>query len=242
MLIDTKVTIQKLLKTFDLEECTPLADLIHDCTLKDKMLRPSSLIILEQAQVYVTAEVKAPLLPLHNILGSGPGGYRLQCFLRLSDDLDDPKMYGSQASKNQRANIVNRLKLLCFDGVKDVFYQYVHSIETALHLLILLDEQDKFARVMESKKVCNERWKNSLWTPLHVAAQEGKVDMVNLLVESKAAPPLDSKDIHGRVAMDYANDGNYKDVVEILHRKHEEIKQKQQDSNQKREEANLVVI
>lgn len=242
MLIDTKVTIKNLLKTFDLEECPPLATLIHDCTLTDKILRPSSLLILEKAQAYVTAEVKAPLLPLHNILGSGPGGYRLQCFIRLSDHLDDARVFGSEGSKQRRTNIVDRLKLLCFDGVKDVFYQYANSIETALHLLILLDEQDKLASIMESKKICNERWRNSLWTPLHIAAQEGKVEMVNLLLESKAAPPLDSKDIHGRVAMDYAKDGNYKDVVEILHRKHEEMKQEQQDSNQKWEEAKSVVI
>lgn len=51
-------------------------------------------------------------------------------------------------------------------------------------------------------------------TPLHGAAEGGKVDIVRLLMEHKADSA--KKDSNGKLAFDYAMDGKHKAVVKVL--------------------------
>jgi len=117
---------------------------------------------------------------LHNLLGSRPGGYLLQSLLIIASWLDEYWAFGGE-TRSRRQRILNRLKLLCEDGADDIFYEHSES----LHLSVLLDRQDKLEQILINGQGTdvNEKWPNSGWTPLHLAFQEDKPDMVALLIK-----------------------------------------------------------
>jgi ankyrin repeat protein len=52
------------------------------------------------------------------------------------------------------------------------------------------------------------------FTPLHGAAQNGQLEMVQLLLEHGADPSM--RDTAGRSPLDFAREGGYTEVSEIL--------------------------
>jgi hypothetical protein len=116
---------------------------------------------------------------LHNLLGTSPGGYLLQSLVKIASGLDEYAPFGYE-TRSRRQRILGRLELLCDDGAGDLFDRHSES----LHLLILLNRQEKFKYLLVAGNNIdvNKQWENSGWTPLHLANQEDKEDMIALLI------------------------------------------------------------
>jgi hypothetical protein len=164
-----------------------LRDLLENCLSKDRSVRPSSLTILEIAREHL-CEYDAKLgSSLHELLGSGPGGYLLQYFILIASELDEIAPF-STTTRIRRQMTIQRLILLCKDGAGELLDEHLSSI----HLSVLLDRQDAIRHILDTKKTIdvNKKWKNSGWTPLHLAVQEGKETMVTLLMGCGANPDI----------------------------------------------------
>jgi ankyrin repeat protein len=167
------VTINELYKVPEPQD--RLAEMLERCKSRDQSLRPSSLSILETACEHLPGHERSIGDSLHELLGSGPGGYLLQALETTALGLDDYADF----SNERRRKILNRLELLCKDGAVDLFDKHSES----LHLSVLLDRQDKLKHLLSDgkKSDVNKHWPKSGWTPLHLAFQENREHMVSLL-------------------------------------------------------------
>lgn len=69
---------------------------------------------------------------------------------------------------------------------------------------------------LESNKATAAVTSDSLDTPLHVAARNGKQQVVNLLLEKQAAKIINLQDTRGRTALHYAASGGYHRIAAKL--------------------------
>lgn len=169
---------------------TQLTDLLKRCLELDPTKRPSSLTVLEIVREYVVGHERTDIGSLHSLLGTGSGGYLLQSLLAIASGLDEYAAFGEETAL-RRKTILERLKLLCEDGAGDLFYEYSES----LHLSVLLGREGKLNRLLSNGRNSNvnEKWKNSGWTPLHLAEQQDRQDMVALLDQHGADSEVTDK-------------------------------------------------
>jgi hypothetical protein len=184
------VTVDDLYKEFEPQPQSQLQNLLESCKSGNMSARPSSLSILEIAREHVPEHEKRISVSLDNLLGSGPGGYLLQSFVKIASGLDEYAAFGDEI-RSRRLRILGRLKLLCDDGAGDIFDKHSES----LHLAILLNRQEKLKYLLIAGKNTrvNMKWEKSEWTPLHLAVQEDRQDMVALLIEYGADSELMDK-------------------------------------------------
>lgn len=188
MLILTSATVDDLYK--EAEPQPELRALLDSCKSLDKSARPSSLSILEIAQEHVSKHEKEMCFNLNQFFKSGSGGYLLQSLLEIASGLDEIAAFGDEV-RLRRKRILERLRLLCDDGAGEVFDKHSKS----LHLSVLLNHLDKFRELLATGKDIDvdEKWENSGWTPLHLAFQEDKQDVVALLIKYGADPDINDK-------------------------------------------------
>ncbi|KAK8926864.1 Ankyrin repeat, PH and SEC7 domain containing protein secG [Metarhizium anisopliae] len=167
-----------------------LRALLDSCKSLDKSARPSSLSILEIAQEHISKHEKEMCFNLNQFFKSGSGGYLLQSLLEIASGLDEIAAFGDEV-RLRRKRILERLRLLCDDGAGEVFDKHSKS----LHLSVLLNHLDKFRELLATGKDIDvdEKWENSGWTPLHLAFQEDKQDVVALLIKYGADPDINDK-------------------------------------------------
>lgn len=160
-----------------------LRALLDSCKSPDKSTRPSSLSILEIARNHVSEHEKEMYFRLPCSIRSSSRGYLLPSLLEIASGLDEKAAFGDEV-RLRRKRILERLRLLCDDGAEEAFDKYSESI----HLSILLDRQERFRQLLAASEDIhlNQQWEYSGWTPLHLAFQEDKQDMVALLIEHGA--------------------------------------------------------
>ncbi|KAF5682507.1 nacht ankyrin domain-containing protein [Fusarium circinatum] len=207
-------TIRELMKLKDSKLETSTKEMINKCTHKFQNRRPSSLEILHEAHDLLKENGLLDVLPypsrlqiqaVHNLLGDHEGGYILQAFNLVSELLDDIVPFHDQGAKDRRKGILQRLYLLWKDGAEAPFMKYLNDF--SLHVLVLLPLSSKtrgeyFPKVIKSTRV-NAQWKRSRWTPLHLAVQEGKQDIVAKLLDNGA--DRDKEDLHNNAPRYYAD-------------------------------------
>ncbi|KFG77469.1 Pfs, NACHT and Ankyrin domain protein [Metarhizium anisopliae] len=167
-----------------------LRALLDSCKSPDKSARPSSLSILEIAREHVSKHEKEMCFYLNQLFKSGSGGYLLQSLVEIASGLDEIAAFGDEV-RLRRKRILERLRLLCDDGAGEVFDKHSKS----LHLSVLLNHLDKLRELLATGKDIDvdEKWQNSGWTPLHLAFQEDKQDVVALLIEYGADSDINDK-------------------------------------------------
>lgn len=175
------MTIDDLYK--EIETQPRLSILLERCKSADPSARPSSLSIIEIAQEHVAHQYDRLCLSLHKLLGSEPGGYLYKSLIEIASGLDEYAAWGDE-TRHRRKRTLGRLGLLCDDGAGDLFDRHSES----LHLSVLLNRQNKLQQLLvnDQNTDVNEKWRNSGWTPLHLAVQEDNQDMVALLMEYRA--------------------------------------------------------
>ncbi|CVL06124.1 uncharacterized protein FMAN_03889 [Fusarium mangiferae] len=207
-------TVLELMKLKDskLKKATKI--MIDKCTHKYPNMRPSSLEILHEVHNLLERNDLLHALPhpsslqiqaVHNLLGGHEGGYILQAFKLVSELLDDIVPFHDQGAKDRRKGIIQRLGLLWKDGAEAPFMEHLNDF--SLHILVLLPLSPKtrathFRKAITSTRV-NARWQRSRWTPLHLAVQEGKKEIVADLLDNGANK--DKEDIHKYVPRHYAD-------------------------------------
>lgn len=133
----------------------------------------------------------------------------LQAFFRIAEKLDIP-IFGTTTSIMQRKKLLARLELLLKDGAEDLF----HAHSRSLHLAVLLGKEGMLGELLSEGLNPDEAWPNSGWTPLHLAAQEGKVEMAQTLLEASADPkPLDHQ---GYSPINHVSRQNHPGMMELL--------------------------
>jgi hypothetical protein len=157
----------------------------------------------------VHRHVSEPFQSLENDLGHKPGGFILQAFLRIAKNLDITS-FGAQTSILQRKRLLARLDLLLRDGAEVPFQEQSRS----LHLAILFNKDRMLKNLLMKGQNPDESWQNSGWTPLHLAAQQGKEELVQTLLEANAEPA--TLDRRGYKAIDYASKLGHQNIVDLL--------------------------
>jgi hypothetical protein len=148
----------------------------------------------------------------HSVLSVQPGGYILQAFKLVAELLDDVVPYERSEAKDSRKNTIKRLQLLLNDGAHRPFY--THPYEYSAHLYIVLGDISRLQSLLSSGVDPNTKWRRSLLTPLHVATQEGKQEMVELLLNFGANKSM--RDLHDRLPADYARATGHTGLLKLL--------------------------
>lgn len=149
---------------------------------------------------------------VHSLLSAQPGGYLLQAFKLVAEILDDVVPYDHLKAKDNRKSTVKRLDLLLADGARHPLF--IHPYEHSAHLYVVLDQPPRLQALLSSGIDPNFKWRRSHLTPLHVAAQEGKQDMVKILLKFGANKSM--KDLHDQLPVDYARAAGHTEIVNLL--------------------------
>ena len=102
----------------------------------------------------------------------------------VASQLDSERPFDHRISKNRRRAILNRMKLLCEDGAGQIFCVHGQS----LHIAVLLGDKYKVQQLLEAGKDVREKWENSGWAALHLAAQTNYSDIARILCDHGANP------------------------------------------------------
>lgn len=221
-------TIRDICKFKDEEEGS-IGRFVANCTQSKKGKRKSSLHIMEDAYYELQKNGRAgfSLLPIiiqkqleaiHALLGGGGGGYFVQALRKVAELLDTIVHFEHEEAKEHRKQTLARLLKLLDDrdGGQRLSSVVAQPYEYTVHLLVLLGKPKDLKHFLDSSKDIdvNAQWKRSLWTPLHIAAQEGKREMVETLRQFGASKMV--KDFHGRRPVEYAKLRGWSNIEELL--------------------------
>ena len=169
-------------------------------------MRPSSFEILQVAWQHLNDDLKQLYNSLPQLFGQPSEHFLLNAYLRITMRLDFDFPLNSRVAREQRAKWLDRLALFERDGADVLFEQYGES----LHVAALLGQDAKVKSLLQNPehRDVNERWPASGWTPLHLAAQSGSFDIVNLLIENGVKKEV--RDNFNQLPSFYAYLGDYK--------------------------------
>ena len=153
----------------------------------------------------------------NELLGGREGGYILQSFKFVAQLLDDIAPLEDKKAQDYRKVTLTRLETMWKDGAKDPFLKY--PTEFSLHILVLLplsnkDRMKQLENCMRSDPPLNFQWPRSRWTPLHLAAQTGRQEVVQYLLDHGAS--RDKLDVHSRKPFSYVNDDDESPIFKLL--------------------------
>ncbi|KAK7416040.1 glycerophosphoinositol permease [Neonectria punicea] len=199
----------------DLLDKAAFEDFITYAKAGDESDRMSSLSVMQEAyRVLISSDrmgelpslVLGEMTAVYSFLSCNQGGYLLQVFKSIAELLDDSFPFAGELSKKRRVQTVTRLRLLLEDGPEEAFEE--HPYEYSAYLLVLLGKYQELDKLLSNESTDpNIGWKQSGWTPLHLAAQEGSqesVDSLLLRVADKNVP-----DVHGRLPGEYAKEAGF---------------------------------
>ena len=203
-----------------------IKQLIDSCTAKFPKSRPNSLRIMEQAYsnleelgllVTLPTRSRLQIQATYALLGAETGGYLLKAFYLVAELLDDIEPLGDANARKHRKDTLRRLRDLWEDGVEKLFLK--HPKEFSLHALALLDlpgaDRTKyFNELVISQPDVNKQWRQSRWTPLHLAAQTRNMDLVERLLVLGANK--DRLDLHGRTPSFYVDSAEHPSLFALL--------------------------
>ena len=149
--------------------------------------RPSSIQLLEMTREYVVDEMPQCAANLHSLFGRSEAGYLHDSLYVLAEQLDTKDSYESRSVRLRRDILIRRLKNLCDDGAGALFDVHPGQSDMRLHMAVLLDRKAAFEQAIKVPQAVSSRWKDSGWTPLHVAAQERNKEMYDRLLGAGAA-------------------------------------------------------
>lgn len=212
------VTIKLCFKLED-GETESISQFIKNCT--DGLKRESSLHRMQEAYSHLEQNGGLEKLPaaiaiqgkaVHSLLSAQPGGYVLQAFKLVAEILDDVVPYDQLEAKVNRESTIERLRVLLTDGARQSLFN--HPYEYSAHLYVVLYQPKRLQALLSSGIDPNIEWKHSRLTPLHVAAQEGKQEMVKILLSFRARKSM--KDLHDQLPVDYARAAGHTEIVKLL--------------------------
>ncbi|KAK7427700.1 Plasma membrane permease, mediates uptake of glycerophosphoinositol and glycerophosphocholine [Neonectria magnoliae] len=216
-------TIQRTSKLEnDLLDKAAFEDFMKLAKEEDESDRMSSLSIMQEAYRVLRSSTRIGELPSSVVgemkaadssLSCQRGGYLMQAFKSVAELLDDSLPFAGELSKKHRVQTVTRLRLLLEDGAKDAFDE--HPYEYLAHLLVLLGKHQELDKLLSNESTDpNIGWKQSGWTPLHLAVQEGSQESVNSLLRRGAHNNM--PDVHGRLPGEYAKEAGFEEMATQL--------------------------
>ena len=164
--------------------------------------RPSSIELLEMTREHVAEDLPLATSSLHDLLGQSEAGYLHDALYVIAGQLDTKESYENRSVKVRRASLLKRLSLLCDDGAGSRFDAQPGSPNMRLHLAVLLNREAAFEQALEMPRATNQKWADSGWTPLHLAAQEGNVPMLIRLFHAADGRSVDA---YNRFALSYCS-------------------------------------
>ncbi|KAL2683312.1 hypothetical protein Neosp_007782 [[Neocosmospora] mangrovei] len=210
--------------------CQPFKGFLDAARGIDEDSRPTSLEAMEVAYrnlrkatgsfSHLPRVVLEEMRAVHQVLSRWGGSYLFQSFLLTVELLDNPQPFRHGPSQDIRKNLIKRLWLLLDDGAEEAFSG---DYQLTAHLLILLkgrSPKEELSREQELNKVLanganvNSQWVKSGWSPLHIAAQEGRLSVVETLLQHGAK--VDLEDSHGMTAEHYAEENGLIKMAALL--------------------------
>ncbi len=167
-------------------ECHPPKTILEECMSDEPADRPSSIKLLEILREHVAEELPLSTSNLHGLLGQSQFGYLYDALYMIAGQFDTKEGFGSRSVKFRRKTLISRLEKLCDDGAGQIFDTQQGSPKMRLHVAVLLNREVAFSQTLKVPAAINSRWSSSGWTPLHLAAQEGNLEMFHRLIEAKA--------------------------------------------------------
>ena len=161
---------------------------------------------------------------------AGPKSLIFHAFETVVKQLDDNVPFVTEAAVDKRGVQMRRLNFLLHDGALDEFIKTCRQLQLAVlfgeYAVALKKYQshqnwaeepaehlsaakprpgrgDMLERLLSQDQNPDEQWPMSRWTALHIAAQEGKPDVVRQLLASKANPSR--RDARGLIPREYAS-------------------------------------
>lgn len=211
-------TIHGLRKGFAPVTDDAMKKLLDECRDRQPDARPSSLAVLEVAHRHV--DTKFPSLE-EELKLAGPNSLIFHAFETVVKQLDDNVPFVTEAAVDKRGVQMRRLNFLLHDGAMDEFIKKCRQLQLAVlfgEYAMALKEHldaaepqspappvrgDMLEMLLRQDQNPDEQWPKSRWTALHIAAQEGKPDMVSRLLAAKANPSR--QDARGMTPRDYAS-------------------------------------
>ncbi|CZR43680.1 uncharacterized protein FPRO_07403 [Fusarium proliferatum ET1] len=189
---------------------TELESLLEACLSSEGSDRPSSFCILQIAWGHISADLRRRYSSLPELLGSR---FLLGAFEVIAGQLDSENGLETRLARQQREKLLKRLGWLSRDGAIELFRKHGKS----LHLAVLLGEDAKVQELLRdaTEASVNKGWGKSGWTPLHLAAQNDNLGIVEMLLKSGA--DKGAIDEFGHVPYYYASNGGYKWMDIIAH-------------------------
>ena len=135
-------------------------------------------------------EISQCAVNLHRLFGRSEAGYLHDSLYLLAEQLDTKESYESRSVRLRRDILIRRLKNLCDDGAGASFDTQPGRSNMKLHIAVLLNRKAAFEQAIQTPQAVSSRWKDSGWTPLHIAAQERNMEMYDQLLGASAAPSV----------------------------------------------------
>ncbi|KAL8793849.1 MAG: hypothetical protein Q9195_003575 [Heterodermia aff. obscurata] len=168
------------------KDCLNAKEILGKCMSHIPSNRPSSIQLLEMMREYIVDELSPCATNLHSLFGQPEAGYLHASLYLLAEQLDTKESYESRSVRLRRDILIRRLKNLCDDGAGALFDTEPGPSNMKLHIAILLNRNAAFEEAIKVPQAVDSSWKDSGWTPLHIAAQERNLELCDRLLEAGA--------------------------------------------------------